>query len=472
MAQNKSFLFSFLQLFSNQFVSIILLIFLTRLLTPEDFGIVALTTIFIQIAQVVIDFGYSHSIIRNQIDNTKELSSILFFSFFISILIYIVFYSIAPIFAVYFNNVVFTKVLRLQSISLFFFAFSNFYNNLMSKESKFKIQFIVSFTSILIAAIFSFFLAYKKYGFWSIVSFSILQPFINFILYFFIHEWKPILYFNYSTIKYHFNYCKYLTLSGTLDIIYNNLNQIIIGKFFSLSFLGFYNRADSLKQLPVANITQAINKVSYPILSKNVNNIFFLKQTYKNLLKISSIVLLPLLIFFIIYSDDIFMILFTEKWIKASAIFQILCISSFFYPIHVFNLNVLTLLGKSNYFFNLEVTKKTIGIVIVLISVNYGVIGLAWSQVIASFIFVFFNSYYSKKLIDYSIYEQFYDLLPIFFISFLLFLFLYFFNNHFFLLKQFINMKLFFGFIFFISFYFFLYYLNSKIVYFKSIFHD
>lgn len=425
----SNFLYSFLQLFSTQIISIFILIILTRILSPKDFGLMALTLIFIQLSQVIIDFGFSHSIIRNLIDDKEELSTILFISILISIILYLVLYIMAPLFAALFNNSNFIIVLRLQAISLIFFSISNFYNNLSTRFSMFKIQFWTSFISISLSTIISIIIAIKGQGIWSLVSFAVTQPFFNAMFYLMFHDWTPNLIFNFNKLRPHIEFCKYITFSGSLDILFTNLNQILIGKFYPLNILGFYNRAETLKQIPVSNITLAINKVSYPILSGHIKNATNLKILYSKLIKLSFFILSPIICFMIVFSEDIIFLLFTEKWKNSVIFFKILSISSFLYPLHVFNLNILTLLGKSVLFLKLEVIKKIIGFGIILSAFYFGLTALAWSQVIISIIFVFINSFYSKKLINYSIVQQLRDIMPLFLTFIILFIILDFSKN-------------------------------------------
>lgn len=426
MSQIKisNFLYSFLQLFSTQIISIFILITLTRILSPKDFGLIALTLIFIQLSQVIIDFGFSHSIVRNLIEDKEELSTIFFISILLSIVLYLLLYLTAPLFAALFNNSNFIIVLRVQAISLIFFSISNFYNNLSTRFSMFKIQFWTSFISISLSTIISVLIAIKGQGIWSLVSFAVTQPFFNAIFYLLFHDWRPKFIFNLSKLKPHIEFCKYITFSGSLDILFINLNQILIGKFYPINILGFYNRADTLKQIPVSNITLAINKVSYPILSSHISNITNLKILYSKLIKLSLFVLSPIICFMIVFSEEIIIFLFTEKWKNSVMFFKILSISSFFYPLHVFNLNILTVLGKSFLFLKLEILKKIIGLGIVLCAFYFGLTALAWSQVLISIIFVLINSFYSKRLINYSIIQQITDNIPLLLSVLILFVFL------------------------------------------------
>src|SRR5690606_34613890 len=203
------------------------------------------------------------------------------------------------------------------------------------------------------------------------------------------------------------------TLSGLLDKIFNNLFLIVIGKFFSPAQVGFYTRAETMKQLPVTNLSNALNKVAYPLFASIQDDDIRLKRVYKKLMKMVLFVVAPVLVFLGVLAEPTFRFLFTEKWLPAVPYFQILCATGILYPLHAYNLNILNVKGRSDLFLRLEIIKKVIIVIAIIIALQFWILALLYCQVIISIVAYFINSHYSGKFINYPAYQQIKDILPI-----------------------------------------------------------
>jgi O-antigen/teichoic acid export membrane protein len=261
-------------------------------------------------------------------------------------------------------------------------------------------------------------LAYQGFGVWALVWMNILQSSVFSILLWITSPWRPKFIFNKEKFKYHFNFGYKLSLSSLLDTLFNNIYTIFIGKLYSPTQLGYYNRADSMKQLPVSNISQVLNKVTLPLFAKIQDDSDALRALYKKIMTSVLFVLAPILAYLVVEAEAIFTLLFTHKWDNAVPYFQILCIAGLLYPIHAYNLNILYVRGRSDLFLKLEVIKKILIVIILVVSSFFGIYGLLWGQVVFSFIALFINSYYSGKFIDYGFSKQIRDLLPACLLSF------------------------------------------------------
>src|SRR5690606_24383742 len=195
--------------------------------------------------------------------------------------------------------------------------------------------------------------------------------------------------------------------------------QIIIGKFFLASQVGFYTRANSLKQLPVSNISGALRKVTYPLFASIQNDDIRLKRVYKQIMQMVVFVIAPILIIMGVLAEPLFRFLFTEKWLPAVPYFQILCLTGILFPIHSYNLNILKVKGRSDLFLKLEVIKKALIIMTIAVSIQFGIIGLIWGQLFTSVVAFFINTHYTGKFLNYGSWQQTKDIIPIIFLAFI-----------------------------------------------------
>lgn len=410
-------IWTFGQQFSSQLVSFGISVFLARLLLPSDFGAIAMFTVLTSIASSIVDSGMASSLIRSKnIDNT-DLSTVFWFNLLTSIFLYGVIFLMAPLVANFYNLPVLKNVIRVYSLTLVINALVTVQGVTFLKKLDFKTGFKIQIPSQIIGGISGIFFAYNGFGIWSIVYFNIIQTTVSTIQLWIYSKWKPSLIFSKEKFKEHFAFGYKLTLSGLLNTIFNNIYTVVIGKIFSAVQLGYYNRADSLKQLPVTNLSNALNKVTFPLFSKIKDNDEKLKEVYKRLMKVVVFIITPVLSVMIVVATPLINLVFTEKWLQAVPYFQVLALTGILYPIHSYNLNILKVKGRTDLFLILEIIKKALVIIVLIVSLKYGIMGLIWGQVICSFLAFFINTYYTGKFLNYGPVRQFFDLLPTLLIS-------------------------------------------------------
>ena len=268
-------------------------------------------------------------------------------------------------------------------------------------------------------------MAYNGYEVWSIVVMYLVVQTTQCIFLWFLSGWKPKFIFCKTRLKQHFEFGYKLTLSGLLNTLFENVFNILIGRFYTINYLGFYERAASLNQYPVTAISGVIGKISYPLLSKIQNEPKRVSEVYKKLLKVSFYITAPLMLGAATLAEPVFLIVLGKKWIMAVPFFQILCLSSIFYPIHYLNINILKVYGRSDLFLKLEVIKKVVTIICIFIAFPFGIYALVWSSLFISVFGLFINSYYSSTLINYKTIDQLKDLLPTITIVGIMCLFMY-----------------------------------------------
>ena len=334
----------------------------------------------------------------------------------------------APLIADFYNQELLTVIVRVYCLTFIINSFSAIQHTRLIKIMDFKTEMKVTVPSLIIGSAVGITMAYNGYGVWSLVWSGVLQSLAATIQLWYYTKWRPLLAFNVEKFKQHFHYGVKLMLSGVLDIFFTNAYIIIIGKFFAPAQVGFYNRADTLQMLPVGNISSIISKVSFPLFSAIQNDDVRLKSVYKRIMQMVIFLVAPTLILMAVLAEPLFRFLFTEKWLPSVPYFQILCFNGILYPIHSYNLQILNVKGRSDLFLKLEVIKKIIVVLAIVVSFQYGIYGLLYGSVITSIIAFFINTHYSGKFLNYSAWEQTKDLLPIIGLGLLIGLVIYFFD--------------------------------------------
>lgn len=400
------------QQFGAQLINFIVQLVLARVLLPAEFGLIAMLTVFIGIGNSLMDSGLTSSLIRTTDANQKDYSTIFFVNLLGSVCVYLILFFSAPLIASFYKQEILTTIIRVYTLSFVIQAFIGVQNARLVKEMKFKTQMAMQIPSVIIGGCAGIVLAYLKYGVWSLVWMNLIQSFLFAIQHWIRSGWYPDFIIDKERLKHHFQFGYKLTISGILNVIFNNAYNLVIGKYFSAIQLGFYNRADAIRSFPVYNISAALNKITYPVFAKMQADNNALKSVYKRITLQVIFWITPLMILLIITAEPLFRFLLTEKWLPSVPYFQLLCIVSILYPLQVYNLNILNVKGRSDLFLRLEIIKKVIIAVGILCSLPFGIYGLLYFQIIFSFIAFYINAYFTGRMINYPIKEQLLDILP------------------------------------------------------------
>jgi len=410
-------LWTFGQQFSVQIINFIVQIILARILLPEDFGLIAMLSVFIAVGVSLTDSGLTSSLIRTPNVDQGDYSTVFFMNLIGSIAIYLLLFITSPLIADFYNQPILIDIIRIYTLTFIIRAFAQVQQTKLTKEMNFKLQMMIQIPSVLVSGICGIAMAYQGYGVWTLVWMNLIQTGIVSIQLWIRTKWVPSFIFDWSKLKYHFNFGYKLTLSGLLSTVFNNIYNLVIGKYFSPTVLGYYNRADTLRMFPIQNISTALNKVTYPMFASIQDDNVKLKTAYKKLMTQVMYWLAPLIVLLVILAVPLFRFVLTEKWLPAVPYFQLLCVGGLLYPLHAYNLNILNVKGRSDLFLRLEIIKKifiTIGIVCVI---PFGIYGLLYFQVFSSFISFYINTYYSGRMINYTIWEQMKDISPMLLLS-------------------------------------------------------
>jgi teichuronic acid exporter len=408
----SGFFWAIIQQFSSQGISFFVSIILARLLLPEEFGLIALLSIFVGIGIVLFEAGLSQSLIRTEDPDIEDYSTVFYFNLIVSFVIYIIIYFSSPYIAKFYNQPLLNSISRWYCLIFITNALSSIHFTRMTKQMQFKKELTITIPSLIISSVVGVYMAYYGYGVWSLVGSALTQSFAVALQMWIRSDWRPVLQFNKLKFYYHFNYGYKLTLSGILDSLFTNIYVFIIGKFFAPAQVGFYNRADALKQLPVSNISAVLNKVTFPLFAEVKEDNARLKEIYRKIMQMVLFFVAPILLIMAALGEPLFRLLFTEKWLPAVPYFQILCWAGILYPIHAYNLNILKVKGRSDLFLKLEVIKKTMIVLVIAASISFGIYGLLYSGIISSVLAFFINTYYSGKFINYTSWHQILDIVP------------------------------------------------------------
>ncbi len=408
----SNLIWKFMERVGTQGIQFIVQIILARLLLPEDYAIIALVSIFIVIANVFIQSGFNTALIQKKNADEIDFSSIFFLSMFVAMLIYIIIFFSAPFIADFFSESMLTSVLRVISITIFFGAVNSVQIAIISRRLQFKKLFIGSLIATVISGSVGIFLAYNDFSVWALVSQQLTYQFILMIVLTIMLKWHPQIVFSLNRVKSLFSFSWKLLVSSLIENIYMNIRLIFIGRLYNPTILGSFYNGQIMPQTITSNINGSIQSVMFPALSSQQDNKKNIKSMVRRSIVTSSFLVFPMMVGLAAVSDTFVRVILTEKWLPAVPFLQIFCFSYLFWPIHTANLQAINALGRSDIFLKLEILKKIVGILILGISLFFGVYAIALGMVISGVIGTFINAYPNKNILDYGYKEQIRDILP------------------------------------------------------------
>ena len=409
----KGVIWSAVDRFSAQGIQFMFSILIARLLVPEDYGVVAMLGIFMAVSQTFIDSGFGAALIR-KVDRTEEdFSTVFYFNIVVATLFYFALFFAAPAIANFYNTPLLESITKVVALNLIIGSLSGIHNAKLSIAIDFKSRAKISIVSTLLTGAVGLWMAYAGYGVWALVVQNLFSSAIRTVLLWVIVKWYPKLVFSWKSFKELFLFGSKLLVSNLISTIYENLYTIVIGRKFSPSDLGVYSRAQGLAQFPSSNITGVLQSVTFPILSTIQNDEERLMSAYKSFIKLSAFIVFPLMVGLAAVADPFIMILLTDKWEGSIYLLQIICFSLMWYPVHAINLNILQVVGRADYYLKLEIIKRIQGILILCVTLPFGIVFMCYGQVLSSLLSLFWNTHYTKKLIGYGYFAQMKDLLPV-----------------------------------------------------------
>ncbi|MDW3193279.1 MAG: lipopolysaccharide biosynthesis protein [Cytophagales bacterium] len=408
----KSVKWNFIQNIILQFFTVLTTIILTRFLLPEDFGLVAIISVFLTVGKAVIDGGLTASLIRDNEADDEDYSTVFFTNLGISFLLYGLIFIAANDVAEFYEDDRLVALLRILSINLIFSGFSVVQEKLLIKELKFKKLAVMKLPGILIGSAGGIIGAIYGLEFWAIIVRELLNKGIDTVVFWSKSKWKPELRFSVPKFKHHFNFGYKLLLTNILNTLFTEIYSLIIGKFFSISVLGYFNRAEKYNQLPRKTITNVISTTTFPILSKIQDDQKKVSDFYKKLIMGLFFVLAPTFMLLGIIAKPLFVLLLTERWIDMISYFKIIVFASMIHPVIQVNGNVFKVFGRTDLTLKLALYSKILVVMNLVVGWLFGITYLLWARVISSYISFFLRSHFSSKLTQYTTLQQMKDISP------------------------------------------------------------
>ena len=398
--------------FSYQLVMFVVGVVLARLLSPADYGLVAMASIFVGVSQVLVDSGFSSALIQKNDRTELDYSTVFVTNIVMSSVLCLVLCAISPFIAEFYKEPLLKWIVVFCGVKIFLSSFIAVQSTRLLVNLEFKTRSCISIINSVISAVVSISMAFAGFGVWSLVVPGVFTIFASAIMYWHAQHWLPRFKFSKDSFRQLFTFGSKLLGSSIIEIIYGNIYTIVIGKKFSSTLLGYYSKGQGIANLPSSILMGTIANVSYPILSKIQTDNARLADAYRRMIRLAAFVIFPLMIGLAVLAKPLIEVLLTSKWANAAIYLQILCLSLMWYPIHSLNLNLLEVKGRSDLFLRLQIIKKVLGILFLIVSIPFGVVGMCWGQVLYSLVSLFVNTYYTGQLIGVGLFRQVLDFVP------------------------------------------------------------
>ena len=408
----SNFIWRFAERCGAQLVTFIVSIVLARILAPEDYGTIALVTVFTTILQVFVDSGLGTALIQKKNADDLDFSSVFYFNFVVCLVLYAAMFMAAPVIAKFYGDVTLTPIIRVISLTIVISGVKGIQQAYVSKNMLFKRFFFSTIGGTIFSAFIGIGLAKAGYGVWALVAQQLSNATVDTVILWITVRWRPRKNFSWERLKGLLSFGWKLLVSSLLDTCYNNLRNLIIGKMYSPSDLAFYNQGDKFPKLIVTNINTSIDSVLLPTMSSAQDDRERVKNMTRRAIKTSTYVMAPLMMGLAFCATPIVKLVLTDKWLPCVPFLRIFCITYMFWPVHTANLNAINAMGRSDWFLRLEIIKKIMGMAILLSTMWFGVMAMAYSLLLSSVLSQIINSWPNRKLLGYGYLEQVRDFAP------------------------------------------------------------
>lgn len=403
----------------SQGIQLLLMIVLARKLGPGAFGLIGMLAIFITIGQVFIDSGFSSALIRKKERTELDYATVFYFNMTVAVVFYVILYFSAPLIAEFYHRSELIDLTRVLGVSIIISAFTIVQRTQLSSVLDFKTQAISSLSSVLISGCCALLMAYNGFGVWSLVAQTIVMGCVNLVILNIYNPWYPKTRFSRESFQGFFSFGSKLLISSLIDAIYSNIYLVVIGKSFSATTLGQFTQANLLSNTPAMTLTTIVQRVTYPLLS-NVNNTNGnLDEIYLRTLRLTAAVVFPVMFMLAVIAKPFVIFFLGQDWEGVAPLMTLLCIGYCLYPVHAINLNLLQVKGRSDLFLKLEIIKKLLITVILIVTIPFGVKAICYGILVQYYLSLIINTYYTGKLSSLSATLQMRSLLPIWIIALL-----------------------------------------------------
>ncbi len=408
----SNFIWRFAERCGAQLVTAVVSVLLARLLAPDDYGMIALVSVFTNIMYVFVDCGLSTALIQKKDADDLDFSSVFYFNFAVCVLIYLIMFIAAPYIAAFYKRPGLTPIVRVISLTLVLSGVKSVQQVYVSRNMLFRLFFFSTIGGTLFSAALGLWMAYAGFGVWALVAQQLSNTAIDTLILFLTVKWRPKKMFSWQRLKGLLSYGWRLLASSLLDTVYNNLRSLVIGRVYTSADLAYYNQGQYVPNTIAVNVDSSIDSVLFPAMSAVQDEPALIKDMTRNAIKMSVYIIAPLMMALAFCAEPIVRLFLTDKWLPCVPFLRISCITYMFYPIHTANLNALKALGRSDLYLRLEIIKKIMGLTLLLLTYRISVMAMAYSLILSSLLSQLINTWPNRKLLDYRYLEQLKDILP------------------------------------------------------------
>lgn len=408
----KGFQWSFIDNFGKLGGQFVIGIILARLLSPSDFGLVGMITLFIVVGESLINSGFGQALIQKKDADNIDFSTVFYFNIFASVIIYLIIFYSSPFIAKFYNEPQLVIITKVICISFIINAFGLVQTDYFVKKLDFKTPALIGIISVVISGTISIVMAFKGFGVWALVTNTVIRSLIGTILYWKLSYWKPMLKFSMNSLKSLYSYGSKILVAGLIESFFGNIYYIIIGRFFSAQSLGYYTRAVSFKELPVNTVISLVQNVTYSVFSSIQDDNNKLISGYTKLVRSLLAIVLPLLVFVYITSTPLINIVLGAKWLPVVPFLKLMVLYAWINVVQTFNNQIISIKGRSDYYLYLKIIDKTLVVTSILITFKFGIMAMIYGHMVATLLTYFIGNYYLNKLIDISLLYQIKNILP------------------------------------------------------------
>ena len=396
----------------GQGVTFIVGLVLARLLSPDEYGLIGICLIFTTVLNGIVDSGFSNALIRKKEVTDEDYNTMFTTNMAISIILYVLLFISAPFVSNFFHRIELTALVRVTGLILFLNALSITQVTILTKNIDFKTKTKASLVSAIISGVIGIVMAFMGYGVWSLVAQQLSKQLLYTLCLWVLNKWWPKFTFYNDSFKYMWGFGWKLLASGILNNVWNQLYQVVIGRCYTSSTLGHYTRANEYASIFSSNLTSIVQRVSYPVLAEMQDDKERMVLGYRKVIKVTMFVTAVCMISLGAVSEPLIYTLIGTKWYEAATYLPLICISMSLYPLHAINLNILQVLGRSDIFLYLEILKKFVGLVPIIIGIFCGIYYMLLASIIAGVISLYLNTWFTGKTLNYTFLKQLRDIAP------------------------------------------------------------
>lgn len=400
------------QRYGAMLISLATNVVLVRLLSPDEFGIVGLMTVFVSVAGAIVDGGFGAALIQRKEISQSDYSTIFWSNLTVSLLLIAGLFVSAPAVSRYFHQDVLCKILRIESIILFVNAFCVIQTTRLTKFLQFRQLAVRTIVAAVVSSIVAVVLAFLGFGVWSLVVRDIMNAVVGAALLWSVSGWRPSWIFRWSSFKGLFKFGSFIFISSISNTLYINLQSFIIGRAFSTKDLGYYTQAKKLESVSVESTSSILSQVLFPVYASIADRREYHREVVRKNVRIITYLSFPLMMLLIVIAHPLLTILLGAEWAPSVPLFQILCIVGMMSPLNQANTEIFKAIGRSDIYLVLQTIKRIIGVVFILFSVRYGLYSMMWTIAAMSFVTYIMNLFFTHRYFGYKYRQQLSDIVP------------------------------------------------------------